>query len=150
MITRANLNCVNKYWFNKSTPKFACKENVYANTGRSSRPEVFCRKGVLRNFAKFTGKHLHLSLLFKLYWKWDSSTAVFLWIFSEISKNTFFYRTPLLAVSGQDLVILPLKGWLQLQIFLFIIRILKFLEKTLLECSFYVLYYSPQGIGRGH
>ena len=24
----------------------------------SSRPEVFCRKGVLRNFAKFTGKHL--------------------------------------------------------------------------------------------
>ena len=25
---------------------------------RSSRPEVFCEKGVLRNFAKFTGKHL--------------------------------------------------------------------------------------------
>ena len=26
--------------------------------GRSSRPEVFYRKGVLRNFAKFTEKHL--------------------------------------------------------------------------------------------
>ena len=25
---------------------------------RSSRPEVFCKKGVLRNFGKFTGKHL--------------------------------------------------------------------------------------------
>ena len=25
---------------------------------KSSRPEVFCKKGVLRNFAKFTGKHL--------------------------------------------------------------------------------------------
>ena len=25
---------------------------------RSSGPEVFCKKGVLRNFAKFTGKHL--------------------------------------------------------------------------------------------
>ena len=25
---------------------------------RSSRPEVFCAKGVLRNFAKFKGKHL--------------------------------------------------------------------------------------------
>ena len=25
---------------------------------RRSRPEVFCKKGVLRNFAKFTGKHL--------------------------------------------------------------------------------------------
>ena len=23
---------------------------------RSSRPDVFCKKGVLRNFAKFTGK----------------------------------------------------------------------------------------------
>ena len=30
--------------------------------GRSSRPDVFCRKGVLRNFAKFTGKHLCQSL----------------------------------------------------------------------------------------
>ena len=26
---------------------------------RSSRPEVFCKKAVLRNFAKFTGKHLY-------------------------------------------------------------------------------------------
>ena len=25
---------------------------------RSSRPEVFCKKDVLKNFAKFTGKHL--------------------------------------------------------------------------------------------
>ena len=24
---------------------------------RSSRPEVFCKKGILRNFTKFTGKH---------------------------------------------------------------------------------------------
>ena len=31
---------------------------------RSSRPEVFCKKGVLRNFAKFTGKHLCQDLLF--------------------------------------------------------------------------------------
>ena len=31
---------------------------------RSSRPEVFCKKGVLKNFAKFTGKHLCQSLLF--------------------------------------------------------------------------------------
>ena len=27
-------------------------------TRKSSRPEVFWKKGVLRNFAKFTGKHL--------------------------------------------------------------------------------------------
>ena len=31
---------------------------------RSSRPELFCRKGALRNFAKFTGKHLCQSLFF--------------------------------------------------------------------------------------
>ena len=30
---------------------------------RSSRPEVFCKKSVLRNFAKFTGKHLCQRLL---------------------------------------------------------------------------------------
>ena len=29
---------------------------------RSSRPEVFCKTSVLRNFAKFTGKHLCQSL----------------------------------------------------------------------------------------
>ena len=33
---------------------------------RSSRPEEFCKKGVLRNFAKFTGKHLCESLFDKV------------------------------------------------------------------------------------
>ena len=32
---------------------------------RSSLPEVFCKKGVLRNFAKFTGKHLWPATLLK-------------------------------------------------------------------------------------
>ena len=32
---------------------------------RSSRPEVFCEKGVLRNFAKFTGKHAAPATLLK-------------------------------------------------------------------------------------
>ena len=31
---------------------------------RSSRPEVFCKKGALRNFAKLTGQHLCQSLFF--------------------------------------------------------------------------------------
>ena len=31
---------------------------------KSSRPDVFCEKGVFRNFAKFTGKHLCQSLFF--------------------------------------------------------------------------------------
>ena len=33
--------------------------NIYS---RSSRPEVFCKKGVVRNFTKFIGKHLCQSL----------------------------------------------------------------------------------------
>ena len=38
-----------------------CKD---PNDYKSSRPEVFCKKGVLRDFAKFTGKHLCQSLFF--------------------------------------------------------------------------------------
>ena len=33
---------------------------------RSSRPEVFCEKGILRNFTKFTGKYLCQSLFFNI------------------------------------------------------------------------------------
>ena len=53
----------------------------------SSRTDVFCKKGVLRNFAKFTGKHLYQSLYFNKvagqvcnFIKTGSSTGVFLWI----------------------------------------------------------------------
>ena len=31
---------------------------------RSSRPDVFCKRGLLRNFAKFKGKHLCQSIFF--------------------------------------------------------------------------------------
>ena len=56
------------------------------NQSRSSRPEVFCRKDVLRYYAKLTGKHLWQGLFFnkvaslglQLYSKLDSGTGVFL------------------------------------------------------------------------
>ena len=32
--------------------------------GRNSRPEMFCKKVILRNFVKFTGKHLCQRLFF--------------------------------------------------------------------------------------
>ena len=73
---------------------------------RSSRPEVFCEKGVLRNFAKFTEKHLCQSLFFSKatggacnFIKKEALAQVFSREFCEISENTFFYRTPLLAAS---------------------------------------------------
>ena len=31
---------------------------IHILMSRSSRPEVICKKGVLKNLAKFTGKHL--------------------------------------------------------------------------------------------
>ena len=34
------------------------------NSDKSSHPEVFCKNGVLKNFAKFTRKHLCQSLFF--------------------------------------------------------------------------------------
>ena len=35
-----------------------CASIFSASSNRSTRPEVFCKKKVLRNFAKFTEKHL--------------------------------------------------------------------------------------------
>ena len=40
-----------------------CYEDLYDNS-RSTFLEMFCEKGVLKNFAKFTGKHLCQSLFF--------------------------------------------------------------------------------------
>ena len=71
---------------------------------RSSRPGIFCEKGVLRNLAKLTGQHLRQSLFFN---KVAGALATLLkkrlWRrceFCKISKNTFFYRTHLVAASG--------------------------------------------------
>ena len=38
--------------------------NIVSTIVRSSRPEVFCKNGVLRNFSKFTGEHLRQSPFF--------------------------------------------------------------------------------------
>ena len=56
---------------------------------RSSHPNVFCTKGVLRNFPKFTGKYLCRGLFF-------NKVAD---LRPKISNNTFSYRTPPVAAS---------------------------------------------------
>ena len=68
---------------------------------------MFCEKGVLRNFAKFTGKHLCQSLFFLI--KLQASVCnfiikgalgqVFSCEFCEISQNTFSHRTAPVAAS---------------------------------------------------
>ena len=82
------------------------EQTVYCGNNRSSRPEVFWKKGVLRYFAKFTGKHLYQSLFINKvagltcnFIKKESLAQVFSCEFCKISKNTFFYRTPQVAAS---------------------------------------------------
>ena len=58
---------------------------------RRSRPDVLCKKGILRNFAKLTGKQASACNFIKK----ETLTQVF----CEISKNTFSYRTPPVAAS---------------------------------------------------
>ena len=74
---------------------------------RSSHPRVFCKKGVLRNCAKFTGKPLCRRLFFNkvaglrpaTLIKKKTLAQVFSREFCEISKNIFFYRTPPMTAS---------------------------------------------------
>ena len=57
-------------------------------------PECSVRKGVLRNFAKFKGKHLYQNLFFNKVIinliKKETLAQVFFCEFGRISKNTFF------------------------------------------------------------
>ena len=57
---------------------------------RSSR-QVFCKKGVLRNFAKLTGKHLYQSLFFnKVAGLWQTEIFCIIFyphLYSKISKS---------------------------------------------------------------
>ena len=67
---------------------------------KSSCTEVFCKRGVLRDFAKFTEKQLCQSLFinkvtdqgWQLYSKRDPGTGVSC-EFCKTSKNTFSYRS---------------------------------------------------------
>ena len=65
---------------------------------RSSRQDLFCKKGALRSFAKFTGKHLcHSLFLIKL----QASGNIFISIKKEILARVFCYsyRLPPVAAS---------------------------------------------------
>ena len=74
---------------------------------RSTRPDIFCKKGVLRNFTKFTVKHLCQSLFFNKvavevacnFTKKETLVQVFSCEFCKISKNTFLHRTTQVADS---------------------------------------------------
>ena len=72
---------------------------------RSSLSEVFCKKGVLRNFTKFTVKHMCQSLFFNKVAGLRPATLLKkrLWHrcfpvnFVKFLRTFFFHRTPLVA-----------------------------------------------------
>ena len=82
-------------------------KNYEVSNLRTSGLEVFSKKVVLRNFSKFTGKHLCQNLFFNKvaglrpanFIKKYTLAHMFSCEFCEISKNSFFHRTPLVAAS---------------------------------------------------
>ena len=67
--------------FNKQTIEQVITKPVLSSNSKSIRPDVFCKKGAC-NFIKK-----------------ETLVQVFSCEFCEISKKTFFYRTPLVAAS---------------------------------------------------
>ena len=65
-----------------------------------SRPEVFCKKRVLRNFAQTSQENTcaRVSIFIKI----EAPAQVFSCEFCEISKNTLSYRTLPVAASIYD------------------------------------------------
>ena len=55
---------------------------------------MFCKKGLLKNFAKYTGKHLRQCLFFN---KVAGLGQVFFCEFCKFFKSSFFYKTPWVA-----------------------------------------------------
>ena len=86
-------------------------------------PEVFCKGGALKNFAKFTGKQLRSTTLLKKRDKKETLAQMFSCKFCEISKSTFSYRTPpaVASVWNSTLLFLFNYVWLRYHVFIFMI-----------------------------
>ena len=89
---------LNLIWSLFLLDQFICVLASYLTFFRSSHSRVYCKKDILKNFAKFTGKHLWQSLPFFAGWHFQLA-QVFSCEFCEIFKNTFLHRTPPVAAS---------------------------------------------------
>ena len=92
--------------FNKPTIEQVIKKLVLSQNFKSSRSDGFYKKGVLRNFPKFTGKHPCQSLFFnKVAGRPATLLTNRLWHrcfpvnFGKFPR-TLFYRTTLVAAFG--------------------------------------------------
>ena len=80
-----------------------CFMTVSVTTFRSSHRRCSVRNCVLRNFVKFTGKHLRQGLSFNKvagltqtcnFIKKDSGTGIFLWILRNFKQHLFYRTSP--------------------------------------------------------
>ena len=97
------LNVSEKLWFRTCRHMF--------RTLRNSRPEMFCKKSVLRNFAKFTGKRLFQSLLFNKAAGFRAATLLKKRLWHRCVPVSFvrFLRTPFLTEHLRWLLLNPAK-----------------------------------------
>ena len=73
---------------------------------RSSHLEVLCKKGVLRNFPKFTGKHLCQSVFFLMWFEAEAYNFILKKLWHRCSENfAKFLRTPFLTEHLQWLLL---------------------------------------------
>ena len=91
-------------------------ESAYVSICRGSRPEVFCKKDVLRNFAKFTGKHLCQSVFFNKVAGWPATKDF------SCTKCAMFFVLPWVTVNITSLLKV---FFLELKIEYLIIRTLR-------------------------
>ena len=81
------------------------KKKCVCSFCRNGRPELFCKKGVLRNVAKFKRKHLCQTLFLINFIKKEALAQVFSCKNCKISQNTFSYRTaPVAATDFVDTI----------------------------------------------
>ena len=52
------------FWVNNKTISQSQESQQLLKEIQKQPPDVFCKKGVLKNFAKFTGKHLWQNVFF--------------------------------------------------------------------------------------
>ena len=85
-----------QYYLHIYTDLLLTKLEMVFLVTKSSHLRCSMKIGVLKNFVKFTGKHLCQSLFFN---KEEALVQVFSCEFCEIFRNTFFDTTPLVAAS---------------------------------------------------
>ena len=74
---------------------------------RSSRPEVFCEKGALKNFTKFTGKHMWQSLFFNKVVKFfKSNFYIGRLLLNKALVQGFFFESPIMHKASYQVVLI--------------------------------------------